>query len=465
MCGSLVGSRVERIAVSHDMTVPTIALKRAVPQYLLSTSSAFLSKTPTLMILFGGFFTMDATDFGRFTILMLLANMVAAITSCGGDLWLNRFTRHSSQRFNSSPIVSSAYLKISLCIGSIIGVAALLTQLLSIEMFKTPPLLISLALVYGMQMGWLESISAIVRSSNRVNLFFVLRDFATSLLLVVGLFLVDLKTVSQFFFMANGLYLILLIALLLYLTLNREVYLPCTQGRNLPYLTLLRHTLKLTLNNILSRIANSFDVFLLAFVLPMAVVGQYRLCSAIATGFIVVQHFAYLSLPWQMQQSSAYLSEHQSTKEVRNRQQLLALSGSLALLTLFVMMNFLGEMLHMTSQINLYRDMLLPLAMFRYCEILWGPQHEILITNNKINQEITIHGAMLLFGVTLFGLFFLFMTGLQAAILSLGGASLVAQLLRRWVLRRQKTTVPLPKPLLPCLLALGTILAIIVSLS
>ncbi|MEN8236700.1 MAG: hypothetical protein ABFQ95_04060 [Pseudomonadota bacterium] len=446
------------------MTVSTASLKQALPQYLLATISAFLSKTPTLMILFGGFFVMDATNFGRFTILMLLSNLVAVITSCGGDLWLNRFTKHNSKRFKNAPTVTRAYLKTSLGIGVVVGAAVLLIQLTSLEILKTPPILLVLALIYGIQTGWLETISAIIRSSNRISLFFVLRDFATSLLLVLGLVVTDLKTVKQFFFMANGLYLMIIFGLSIFLFANHKTYLPRTRKRNIPSTTLLLHTLNLTLNNLIARLANNFDVFLLAFILPVSVVGQYRLCSAIANGFIVVQHFAYLALPWQMQQSSAYLSDQQSTREVNNRQHLLALSGLLVIATLFFVMNFMSEMLHINSKMSIYRYMLLPLAMFRYCDVLWGPQHEILITNNKIHQEILIHGVMLVSGIILFGLCSLFATNLQAAMLSLGGANLIAQILKRWALRQQKSNVPLPNTLLPCALTLVTFLYVAVFL-
>ena len=70
------------------------------------------------------------------------------------------------------------------------------------------------------------------------------------------------------------------------------------------WLTLLRHTGGLIYGNFGSRLSIHIDVLILANLASIAAVGEYRAAAQFAIGFMVVQHFVFLSLPWQLRRTS-----------------------------------------------------------------------------------------------------------------------------------------------------------------
>ena len=107
------------------------------------------------------------------------------------------------------------------------------------------------------------------------------------------------------------------------------------------------HTGGLIYGNFGSRLSIHIDVLVLAHLVNIASVGEYRAAAQFAIGFMVVQHFVFLSLPWQMRRTTQG-SEHGPGFAWVNLQQrsLLAVAGTaFVILWIFAeaLLGLLGE--------------------------------------------------------------------------------------------------------------------------
>jgi O-antigen/teichoic acid export membrane protein len=205
---------------------------------------------------------------------------------------------------------------------------------------------------------------------------------------------------------------------------------------------LIFHTLGLIANNFSSRLINGFDTLMLSTYLPMSTLGRYRLVSHCSNALIVVQHFVFLTLPWQLRKPSIE-SEH-SKKSVRliQAKQLMLLFSTLPV--------FLGIVVFSKPLLSLlgesYISMAIPLVIFiviRYCELLWGPQHEVLISNGKSFFDTGANVCAIVFALFIFFIARCFLDTITSAILMAGLSSFVGQLVRYIIIKRQKLDVHL----------------------
>jgi hypothetical protein len=145
------------------------------------------------------------------------------------------------------------------------------------------------------------------------------------------------------------------------------------------WLSLLRHTAGLIYGNFGSRLSIHIDVLVLANLVSIAFVGEYRAAAQFAIGFMVVQHFVFLSLPWQMRRTSQSGEKGPGYTWVILQQRTLLLVASAAFVLLWIfaeeLLGLLGE--RFVAVADIFRIFL----MIRFIDLLWGPNHEMLVSN------------------------------------------------------------------------------------
>jgi len=314
----------------------------------------------------------------------LAAGIIAALVS-GGDMWLNRFTRHGAAA--DGPVAHfarSLYVAISACTA-----VALLTLAVGgswlwpgVEPYRK---LIALGCVSGIAAGLGEVFFAVMRSRQRVVIFFGLRDVAVPaifLILLIALRPAKAAGVLEIFCIV-WLAVVALVAAIDYVGRSGQTH----SGRTVPdrcrriMLPLaVRHTLSIQAGNLLSRLAY-LDVFVLSAIVPIAEVGLFRTAAQLAIGFVVVQHFIFLALPWQLRAARrASVGE-----QVLSHQRLLLVLSVVAFMALAVaagpVLALFGE--RFTSGAWILRALLA----VRFAGLLWGPQHELLISNGHVAAD------------------------------------------------------------------------------
>ena len=152
---------------------------------------------------------------------------------------------------------------------------------------------------------------------------------------------------------------------------------------------LIKHTLLLMMTNIMSRASNYIDILVLLFFVGLADLGEYRIAAQFAIGFIVVQHFVFLSLPYQLRYVGSSAERQYSRRILQDIQRNLLTLSLIALVFVLVLsewlLSILGE--RFIESAHVVRAMFL----IRFLELLWGPQHEVLISNGLVRFEVALH--------------------------------------------------------------------------
>jgi len=433
--------------------------KLEILEHGLATCAAAVSRLSMFLIVLINTQFLSPQDFGLFTLLMLTSNIVNAFVSCGGDMWLNRFTRHYHSSKKRAPAVARFYLQISFGLAGIVGIVALCFGLFLRQSFEGQGLAIALSLIWAGSAGLIEAVLAILRTTNKIKRFFLIRDFVMPIILISAIFLLKIHTVSKFFMTASIIWIAVLLLLLIYIFRRSNLYFPRsilswkTLGKGL-----ISYTLKLILNNFSSRISNGFDALILAKYLPIDLVGKYRLGAQLANAFIVIQHFVFLALPWHLRATSSANEDHQGAKMVHARQIMLLLT---ALPALLILLFFAKPLLGLLG--SGYQVIAIPICAFlliRFSELLWGPQHEILISNNKIFADTVANLVGLGVGIIAFICAIQFLDPITSGVITAGLSSVVAQSIRFIALRisvdlRSHITAKKYLPWLPLLVTLS----------
>jgi hypothetical protein len=200
--------------------------------------------------------------------------------------------------------------------------------------------------------------------------------------------------------------------------------------RRLPRLlpATLRHTLILQTSNLLARLAY-LDVFVLSTVIPIADVGNFRVAAQLALGFVVVQHFLFLSLPWQLR-----AARHGGAGDIASHHRLLLALASLAFVAIAVaspwVLGLFGTRFRESAWV------LQALLAIRFAGLLWGPQHELLVSNGQVVGDAMTNLSLVIVWVPVFLVAWVFVDPLRAAIVATAAADTGAQLLRWWLLRK-----------------------------
>jgi O-antigen/teichoic acid export membrane protein len=425
------------VAVNKESLLNKILLnnKMEMLEHGLATFAAAFSRLSMFFIVLMNTQFLSPEDFGIFTLLLLTSNIVNAFVSCGGDMWLNRFTRHYHSHKKRAPIIARFYLQISLGIAALVGVVALGFGVCAPDSFNGNGLAIALSLVWAGSAGLIETILAILRTTNEIKRFFLIRDFVLPMLLILAILIFDLRTTTAFFLTASIIWGTALGLLFRYILRGAALYIPRSSlitwhnlGKGLIF-----YTCKLIMNNFSARLSNAFDTLILARYLPIEMVGKYRLGSQLSNAFIVVQHFVFLTLPWHLRAVASVSPEHQGARMVKIRQMMLLLTALPALVFLLL---FIKPLLGILG--TGYQIMAAPVCAFlliRFSELLWGPQHEILISNNRNFSDTLANLCGLLMGIISFMSALFYFDAIISGVISAGLSSVTAQCVRFYILR------------------------------
>ena len=386
---------------------------------ILAVSSAVVSRLATFAALIAAArFIQDPSEYGVFAVLTALVGVVNAVVSGGGDMWLNSFTGSLSRTSGQAPRISQAYLiicgSLAFLMAAGIGLIFLIsanpvvsTSLgelapgLAVSLSKFP-LATMLAVVGASFAGLFEALLAILRAGNRVTAFFTFRDLTTPVIVLA--LIVLLKPVSAIEMMAVycGVWVAVFAIAFFYVRGALSVLPKLVSISARRWLSLLRHTAGLIYGNFGSRLSIHIDVLILANLVSIAFVGEYRAAAQFAIGFMVVQHFVFLSLPWQMRRTSQSGERGPGYTWVILQQRTLLLVASAAFVLLWIfaeeLLGLLGE--RFVAVADIFRIFLI----IRFTDILWGPNHEMLISNGYTVRDAHANFIALLIWGAVFSL-------------------------------------------------------------
>lgn len=389
---------------------------------LVGFFGALYSKSSILFNLLIANTFMDPKEFGRLSLFLIFANVIAAVVSCGGDMWLNQFTRKSNASNNESSLFSRDYLKLSLKIAAITTIIALILFFTALDY--------SLALFVAVSLGLNEMGMAIIRSSNRVMKFFIVRDIIFPGILTASLFIIKPLSVSYYFTITIIVNTIFFVITLFYLKKHKHVYL--RKSNLIQQKNILFYTAGLITNNFISRLNGAIDTLLLGHYLPIDLVGKFRLGTQVANGFMILQHYLCLSMPWQL-----FNPKNKKTVSlIKQNHMFLLVLTLLSVIIIFLLNPFLPLVLGTFTET--LRIPLFIILLVRFLELLWGPQHEILISNGKISEDTLASIA----GIIAFIIGFLICHIINISILysitvGLCLSAHVSQIVRRYILKKE----------------------------
>ena len=399
---------------------------------LFSVAMAGFSRLSTLLMLILGSKVMTPKEFGIFTILFIIAGMISAVVSGGGDMWLNKFTRYDRAIRKRGSIINRYYLRTSLWIGLFFIPIAGIFIFTEASFFGFSGKILGLAIIYGIIAGLNETLFAIIRSTNRVTIFFLIRDFVCPVFLIGILFFNRIGSAGYFFMVSSFFLGILSMGMLGFLLLKPKYYLP-KSSKKLNNFSIYIYTFSLIANNLSSRLLLGLDSLVLTSFMPIALIGYYRLCSQFAGGFNVVQHFSYLALPWHFHRISDGQSGKKGSMEIKLQYKVLV-GCSLAALILLAG----GSGLILDFFLAQASELQIPFILFliiRFSEVLWGPMHEKLISNGKITDEMLANVGGIFSWLFVFFISINFLTPIYAAVWAVAASSLAGQCVRYVILK------------------------------
>lgn len=417
------------------MTAVALSLTRPP---VLAVLSAVWSRIGIYLVLILAARNLPGAEFGVFAVLMAVAGIVNAVVSGGGDMWLNRFTWRSSSQAKRAPRVWRAYLTLCVLIAGLVTALAFAATGAAAMLWQWPwaePAFI--AIIGAALAGMAESLLAVLRASGWVVSFFGLRDFLPQMFLV-GLFLYAAPTTALgAVSLYAGVWGFGLVLLVLVFVLNAGTLLPVARFKRRAWLRIGVHTAALIYGNLGSRLSIYVDVLVLTAIISLTDVGEYRVAAQFAIGFMVVQHFIFLGLPWQVRDVGTVDRPGSGHEWVVSRQRLLLLTSAAALLVLWVAAEFLLGLLGARFSDNalLFRVLLV----IRFVELLWGPQHEVLISRGRIVEDAHANVVAIAVWAAVFVLLLGSVSPIAAAVIANALASAVGQATRHTMLRRGDT--------------------------
>jgi len=400
--------------------------------------SALVSRLAAYAVLLIAAHLLTPADFGAITVLMVVVAILNALVSGGGDMWLNRFTGSKQTTAGRAPWVRPAYLL--LCVTSAAGViVAGLIAAYGLDMMASRSGALVLAVIGAAVAGFAEALLAVVRASGRVTAFFAVRDFAAPLSFVIAIAVLQPQSATGFFAIYVAIWAIVCIGAAVWSAFIRGAKHPHRFGGAL-WAPLLRHTVNLVAGNLSSRFAAYIDVLALTTVIPLATVGEYRIAAQFAIGFMVIQHFFFLGLPWQMRRAGDEEERAEALARVMARQRSLVRLGLLAAALIWLLADPL---------LRLFGDRFVEIAwvlraliVVRFAELLWGPQHEILISNGLVRADAFANGAALVVWIGAFAAATAAFSPITAAVIAVAAATSAGQLYRYHALRRADLPCP-----------------------
>jgi glycosyltransferase involved in cell wall biosynthesis/O-antigen/teichoic acid export membrane protein len=442
-------------------------------QPFLALTSAVVSRLSTFAALIAAARFLNPDDFGAFAVLMAIVGVINAFVSGGGDMWLNSFTASVSGKARQAPRVSHYYLGICAAIAcltfALLGTAILANRL---GVFSLGPLAgyqaaIIVAVAGASAAGLFEAQLAVLRAGGRVAAFFWLRDLITPVF-VLGLILVvhpssPLGMMSVYMFVWIAVFL----GVFGYILASRYV-MPkvanVTRIKPQRWLRLVRHTAGLVYGNLGSRFSIYIDVLVLTYAANLAQVGEYRAAAQFAVGFMVVQHFVFLGLPWQMRRATQAGRPGPGYAWVLYQQRLLLLLSAVAVIALW----FLAEpiLALLGPRFVAVAPLFQLFVLIRFVDLLWGPNHELLVSNGwTINDAHANMMALAAWGLAFGAANTANVPPLISAVVATAIASLVAQIGRYQMLRRADLIPMMGHPFGPALPIICSCAVVLLAIS
>jgi hypothetical protein len=282
--------------------------------------------------------------------------------------------------------------------------------------------------------GFSESGLAVLRASGRVAGFFLLRDIVAPLLILGLIAMMAPGTAAGAFEIYIFVWASVLIAIFGFLAYRAPSLLPAVRVRRNAWRKVTMHTLALVSGNLTSRVAAYIDVLAMTFVVSLDVLGEYRVVAQFAIGFMVVQHFLFLGLPWQLRHLGAPAQRHSGYASVVGRQRLTILLGFVGLCALSFgaekILGLLGE--RFIEAAGIFRLLLV----VRFADLLWGPQHEILVSRGLVMADAYANVTSVVLWCLIFPLAFTYLDQLHSAVVATAASTFCGQLYRYMTLRR-----------------------------
>jgi O-antigen/teichoic acid export membrane protein len=372
----------------------------------LAVLSAVASRSTVLVVLFVAARRLTPEQFSALALTLSIAGLVIAVVSGGGDLWLNRFAAMLRRSPVRAAELRGAYIMLSLALAA--GVAVLIA---AATLSGVIPGYLATALAIGLfgavLAGLSETLLAVLRAEGRLVPFYLLRDVATSAAFLALVLALDVETAAGFLWLYFAVWAVALASAWTLVRRSRITRFSSASAFRWPYVKLGRHTAILLYGNISSRVAMTVDVVLLSVLLDFARVGDYRLAAQIAIGFMVIQHFAFLTLPWQLRLSPRHPVDSDSRDIIRDVHLRLIGASAVALAALlYLAPDVLGLFNERFVQMTPVLSVLLCL---RFTNLLWGPQHETMVSKglatsdghgNVVNLVVYLTSFLLLLTVT-----------------------------------------------------------------
>jgi O-antigen/teichoic acid export membrane protein len=399
----------------------------------LAVLSAIASRSTVLVVLFVAARRLPPEQFSALALALSIAGLVVAVVSGGGDLWLNRFAGVLRRSPVRAAELRGAYIRMSLALagGAVVLIAAAtLSELM--------PAYLAIALAVGLLgavlAGLCETLLAVLRAEGRLVPFYLVRDIGTSLAFLALALAFSRDTAASFLWLYFAVWAAALAIVWTIVRRSSITRFSSASPFRWPYASLGRHTAVLLYGNLSSRGAATIDVVLLSFLLDFARVGDYRLAAQIAIGFMVIQHFAFLTLPWQLRLSARHADGQDVQRVIRNVHLRLIGASAVALaVLLYFAPTLLGLFNERFVQMTAVFSVLLCL---RFTNLLWGPQHETMVSLGLATADG--HGNVVNLAVYLitFGALFAVAPVLFAAVAAHIAADLAGHLFRYRILTR-----------------------------
>ncbi len=406
---------------------------------LLPLFSAIVSRLSIYAVLLIAARLLTPDEFGIFAALVIVGSIVNAMVSGGGDMWLNRFVRKHAAGHGQAPEIWPVYLIICSTL-AVLSVAAAGFAAVTIDALGAYGAVVFAAVLAYSVAGLAESLLAVVRSTGRVTLFFALRDIFAPLSFLALAAVLRPNRAQDLFVLYATIWGVALFGVLALLIVQRRDVLPRARIRKRQWRIAVRHSLGLMMSNLSSRLSANTDVLVLTVFVSLGQLGEYRVAAQFAIGFMVIQHFFFLGLPWQMRQAGTDEQRRLANAWVGARQRALVISSFLAL---FFFVAGADTLLWIFGERFVEATLILQLLLLaRFAELLWGPQHEILISNGRIRADAEANIASIAAWLPAFGISYLVLAPELAAIVGVVVGSLVGQGHRFRCLRRDGLTCP-----------------------
>jgi glycosyltransferase involved in cell wall biosynthesis/O-antigen/teichoic acid export membrane protein len=414
-------------------------LPRRLGASILPVSGALFSRLSGYIVLILVARTLIPEEFGIFTMLVVIAALVNATVSGGGDMWLNRFINTRKAHRGRMPKAWLIYLALCGALAVfLITTAFLLSYTIPVLMPFAPT--ICAAVGMGVIGGLAEAMLALLRTRGKLIAFFVLRDLVAPASILMLILWWQPDAALSVFAIGIGVWGLTALALTVFFITGWRQHFPHPFLHARIWRLAFRHTAGLLSSNLSSRLAVSIDALVLGMFLALPDYGEYRVAAQVAIGFIVVQHFFFLTLPWQLKQSPSEDRFSANFSLVAESQRTLILVSAIGLMVILAgadpLLSLFGERFRGASTI------LQILLLIRWGNLLWGPQHEVLISNGRVVEDIIANlVAIAAWGVAFLGVL-PFLAPQEAAIVGVAAASLGGEGVRFLLLRRSGLLCP-----------------------